>query len=110
LSENLSDGLIHRIACSDSESNSQSLALSDVSPKDKPWDKHRNFADRVQTHYAGSDFNDYARRINFCSQLLEFGFGMDTDDALKLKLKSALPCVSVAALSCMEGKSLSGAA
>jgi plasmid rolling circle replication initiator protein Rep len=92
VSENSSGRLIHRIACSDSESNSQPLALSDASPKDKPWDKHRAFADRVQTHYAGSDFSDYSARINFCSQLLEFGFGMDSRDALKLKLKSARFC------------------
>jgi plasmid rolling circle replication initiator protein Rep len=92
LSEILSDGLIYRIACSDFDSNSQSPALSDASPKDKPWDKHRAFADRVQTHYAGSDFNDYSQRINFCSQLLEFGFGLDSHDVLKLKLKSARFC------------------
>lgn len=92
MSENSSDRRIYRIACSDSESNSQSLALSDVSPKDKPWDKHRAFADRVQSHYAGSQFDDYSKRVSFCAQLLEFGFGMSTDDTLKLKLKSAKFC------------------
>jgi len=92
LSEILSDPVISRIADESDTSNSKPLALSDASPKDKPWDKHRAFADRVQTHYAGSEFSDYSTRINFCSQILEFGFGMDTDDALKLKLKSARFC------------------
>ena len=30
------------------------LNLSDLSPKDKPWDKHRGFADRVQLHRLNS--------------------------------------------------------
>lgn len=92
MSEILSDGLIHRIACSDSESNTQPSALSDLSPQDKPWDKHRAFADRVQTHYAGTEFNDYSQRVSFCSQLLEFGLTLSDNDALKLKLRSARFC------------------
>jgi plasmid rolling circle replication initiator protein Rep len=92
VSEILSDGLIHRIACSDSESNTQSPALSDLSPQDKPWDKHRAFADRVQTHYAGTEFNDYSQRVSFCSQLLEFGLTPTENDSLKLKLRSARFC------------------
>lgn len=92
MSEILSDGLIHRIACSDSESNTQSPALSDLSPQDKPWDKHRAFADRVQTHYASTEFNDYSQRVSFCSQFLEFGLTSSDDDVLKLKLRSARFC------------------
>jgi plasmid rolling circle replication initiator protein Rep len=92
VSEILSDGLIHRIARSDSESNTQSPALSDLSPKDKPWDKHRAFADRVQTHYAGTDFNDYSQRVSFCSQVLGFGLNLTENDTLKLKLRSARFC------------------
>lgn len=92
MSEVLSDGLIHRIARSDSESNSQSPALSDLSPQDKPWDKHRAFADRVQTHYAGTEFNDYSQRVSFCSQLLEFGLTPTENDSLKLKLRAARFC------------------
>jgi plasmid rolling circle replication initiator protein Rep len=92
LSEILSDPSVYRITDGSDEANTQLLALSDVSPQDKPWDKHRAFADRVQTHYAGTEFSDYAQRINFCSQLLEFGMGLDHNDALKLKLKSARFC------------------
>jgi plasmid rolling circle replication initiator protein Rep len=68
------------------------LNLSDVSPKDKPWDKHRGFADRVQSHYAGSKFEKYSERVSFCSQILEFGMNMAEDDTLKLKLRSAKFC------------------
>ena len=72
--------------------NSKDISLSDLSPKDKPWDKHRGFADRVQSHYAGSKFERYAQRVSFCSQILEFGLNMVKDDTLRLKLRSAKFC------------------
>ena len=76
-----------------SQSNStDELYLSSVSPGDKPWDKHRGFADRVQSHYAGSKFEKYAERISFCSQLLEFGLNAAEDDTIRLKLRSAKFC------------------
>jgi plasmid rolling circle replication initiator protein Rep len=76
-----------------SQSNSaEVLCLSDVSPQDKPWDKHRGFADRVQSHYAGSKFERYSERVSFCSQILEFGMNMAEDDTLRLKLRSAKFC------------------
>jgi plasmid rolling circle replication initiator protein Rep len=75
------------------QSNSaDALNLSDVSPKDKPWDKHRGFADRVQSHYAGSKFEKYGERVSFCSQMLEFGLNAAEDDTIKLKLRSAKFC------------------
>lgn len=73
-------------------SNSDQPALSDLSPADKPWDKHRAFADKVEGYYAGSEFRDYASRIHYCSELLEFGLAMQDDDTLKLKLRTARFC------------------
>lgn len=70
----------------------QAPALSELSPGDKPWDKHRSFADRVEQHYNGSEFQDYSRRIRDCSQLLSFGLMFQEDSSLKLKLKSAKFC------------------
>lgn len=68
-------------------------ALADLSPRDKPWDKHRSNADHVEAHYRGSEFDGYASRVSICSQLLEFGLVPDWDDAtLKLKLRSARFC------------------
>jgi plasmid rolling circle replication initiator protein Rep len=66
--------------------------LSDLSPGDKPWDKHRSFADRVQGHYAGSKFQDYANRVQDCSQLIGFGLAMGENDVAKLKLRTAKFC------------------
>lgn len=80
------------IAFESETSNSQPVALSEVSPQDKPWDKHRSFADRVEGFYAGSEFQGYSSRIHCCSELLEFGLALQDNDTLKLKLKSARFC------------------
>jgi plasmid rolling circle replication initiator protein Rep len=88
--DNTSDPIL---ADQSQQSNSASaLNLSDLSPKDKPWDKHRGFADRVGSHYVGSRFDRYAERISFCSQLLEFGLNAAEDDTIRLKLRSAKFC------------------
>lgn len=94
MSEILSDGLIYRITPgADQSTQEQSLALSEVSPGDKPWDKHKSYADRVEDLYKGSEFDCYSSRIHFCSQLLEFGLQpTENNDSLKLKLRSARFC------------------
>ncbi len=73
-------------------SNSEHSALSDLSPQDKPWDKHRAFSDRVEGFYSGSEFHRYSDRIHFCSELLGFGLALQDDETLKLKLRSARFC------------------
>jgi plasmid rolling circle replication initiator protein Rep len=73
-------------------SNNQQPALSDLSPQDKPWDKHRSFSDAVEGLYRGSEFQDYAERMHFCSEFLKFGLVSGEDDALKLKLRAARFC------------------
>lgn len=83
---------VFSIASEPDTSNSQEIALSDVSPRDKPWDKHRAFADRAASLYAGSEFQDYSSRINFCSEFLKFGLVSDDDATLKLKLRAARFC------------------
>ena len=69
-----------------------SLALSDLSPTDKPWDKHRANTDRVEALYAGSQFQGYSDRVKFCSEFLQFGIVPDDGRAMKLKLRSARFC------------------
>lgn len=77
---------------SPADTNNQPLALSEVSPQDKPWDKHKTFADRVEGFYHGSEFDGYSSRIHYCSDLLEFGLAPTDTDAMKLKLRSARFC------------------
>ena len=69
-------------------------ALSDLSEKDKPWDKHRRNSDKVANYYQRTEeFNQYAQRINFCSQLLDFKLTPDVDvGELKLKLANVRFC------------------
>jgi plasmid rolling circle replication initiator protein Rep len=67
------------------------LLLSD-NLKDTSWDKHRRYADRVMSHYAGSKFDRYAERIALCSQLLEFDLKAADDNTSRLQLRSARFC------------------
>jgi len=88
------DGFSISVAQSPELSNgTDAPALSDLSEKDKPWDKHRANADKVASHYRGSEFKQYATRIDFCSQLLDFRLVPDADQGeLKFKLSSARFC------------------
>jgi plasmid rolling circle replication initiator protein Rep len=69
-----------------------SPSLSDLSPRDKPWDKHRSNSDRVAKHYSGSDFHRYSERMTFCSELLDFTLKPTDDESYALKLSSARFC------------------
>ena len=74
----------------DGESTS---ALSDISPRDKPWDKHRGNADIVSHHYKRGGMDRYAERVDLCSQLLDFRLVPDEEkDEVKLKLSGAKFC------------------
>jgi plasmid rolling circle replication initiator protein Rep len=66
--------------------------LVDLSPNDKPWDKHRTHSTLVQGHYrASSSHQSYADRISLCSLLLDFR-QVPSPESLKLKLSSAHFC------------------
>ena len=80
--------------CFDTENSSTNeLSLGEISERDKPWDKHRGNADIVANHYRGTEFDKYAVRIDFCSQLLDFKLVPEADiGELKLKLSSSRFC------------------
>lgn len=90
--ESDSCGAVYSLPSEPETSNSAEPALSDLSPRDKPWDKHRGFADRVESHYAGSEFHRLGDRIHSCSELLQFGLAVADSDSLKLKLRAARFC------------------
>lgn len=71
---------------------SMHLYLSDVSPKDKPWDKHRKDASAVQALYRGSEFQRYADRIHECSQQLLFAFQANDSGEFAARLRQARFC------------------
>lgn len=81
------------IRISDTSVPDSSPGLADLSPRDKPWDKHRGNADKVSTLYAGSEFQSYSDRVTFCSEFLQFGLVPDGDfKAMKMKLRAARFC------------------
>ena len=81
------------VAISSSSVADSNPALADLSPRDKPWDKHRGNADRVAALYAGSEFQTYSDRVTFCSEFLKFGL-VDSQGLgeMKLKLRTARFC------------------
>ena len=67
-------------------------ALSELSQRDKPWDKHRKNADTIANYYrATEEYDQYSSRMDFCSQLLDFRMVMD-DEAVRLKLSNIRFC------------------
>ena len=66
--------------------------LSDVSPNDKPWDKHRANSEVVEQMYHTLGYNRYPERLNDCSRLLEFALKQDTDSNSLFKLQGAKFC------------------
>lgn len=70
----------------------ESVYLTDFSPKDKPWDKHRGEADGFRDLYRGTIYDCYAVRIRECSGYLGFAFEVGETGECKLKLQSARFC------------------
>ena len=69
-----------------------SPCLSDISPKDKPWDIHGLERDLVRDAYFIQGYLSYAQRMSECSQLLEFVLTSSDLQAIILKLKFAKFC------------------
>lgn len=65
--------------------------LTDFSPEDKPWDKHRSIADIVGLSYQ-AEFEDYSLRIGQCARMLLFGSPLDAQGQRTIRLKSAHFC------------------
>jgi plasmid rolling circle replication initiator protein Rep len=74
------------------DSTGDSEYLSDLSPKDKPWDSHRAIADTVQNLYRSARLDKYADRIQTCGKLLEFALRSDDQGDVGIKLQSAHFC------------------
>lgn len=69
------------------------LYLTEVSPRDKPWDVHRAESQEVGQLYRDGEYNRYADRIEECSQWL--GFNITSPNELgesKLKLDQTHFC------------------
>lgn len=72
----------------------QDSSLSDLSPRDKPWEVHRAQAQEVQAIYGEArEFERLAERIGKCSGVLRFSEAHDPETGeARLKLKEAQFC------------------
>lgn len=69
------------------------LYLTDLSEKDKSWDKHHKNTDKIADIYLNAEYLNYARRMGECSGLLLFGSTpADELGQQKIKLRSASFC------------------
>ena len=84
----------------------EALGLSEVSPKDAPWDKHRAESDLVKGHYEGTKFQSYADRISNCANLLDFRLVPSDGESYKLRLSSAYFCHARHCVVCQWRRSL----
>lgn len=69
--------------------------LSDYSPKDKIWDKHKALSDVIARLYAdgGDEWEKYAKRVHQCAGFLEFADEVDRSTGeVKPKLRRASFC------------------
>jgi plasmid rolling circle replication initiator protein Rep len=77
----------------DSERDSANFYLSDLSPKDKPWDLHKAKSQKLVQMYQGIGYQSLADRIGVCSGHLGFTWELDETTAqLKLRLHSCRFC------------------
>ena len=107
MSENLSDPAVFRIAERSAQSTSSSLSLSEISPRDLPWDVHRGESDQIANNYRGSEFQRYAERMDDCAQFLAFGLVPNADEgAYQLKLRTARFCRVRTCMVCAWRRSL----
>lgn len=83
-----------------------SLSLSDLSPRDQPWDLHRTESDSIEKYFRGTEFNQYAERIHFCSEFLDFLLKPSEGGEIKLKLSGARFCRVRTCMVCCWRKSL----
>lgn len=84
-----------------SDHDGDAFYLSDVSPKDKPWDVHKAQAQAVAALYAQSDyferygsafFQRYAERMEDCARNLVFAFETNDQAEISLRLQAAKFC------------------
>lgn len=66
--------------------------LSDLSPKDKQWDKRRAEADGIKNLYTGTKYEKYTVRLANCSCTLVFAFKVSETGVCELKLESCRFC------------------
>lgn len=75
-----------------SSCSSGDKALSDLSPKDKPWDKHRGYVSGLAALYSQLGESRYSERLLDCSRWLEFALMASDSGEITLKLFASRFC------------------
>jgi plasmid rolling circle replication initiator protein Rep len=81
--------------------------LTNISPDDKPWDKNRALAMKVEGLYELGDFTRQVERSHQCSRQIEFVLKANDEGEMKLRLNSARFCRLRFCPICQWRKSLS---
>lgn len=68
----LDGSFIHHILASQQDTEKGSVALYDLSERDKPWNVHRSESEQIECLHKETDFLRYSDRIHFCSEFLDF--------------------------------------
>lgn len=66
--------------------------LTDLSPSDQTWDKHRGEADRVAGAYRNVGYADLSERIKNCASWMRFAEHVDETGEARLKLADTRFC------------------
>lgn len=66
--------------------------LTDLSPSDQTWDKHRAEADRIAGAYRKVGYTDLSERINNCASWMRFSEHVDETGEVSLKLADTRFC------------------
>lgn len=66
--------------------------LTDVSEKDRPWDVRKSHCGDVSALYAGTDFNNYAERMQRCGKSLIFALTAAEQGEMVYRLQTAWFC------------------
>jgi len=74
------------------DSSGFDLYLTDISPDDKPWDKNRVQATKIEGLYQLGNFHRYAERMQQCSRQLLFVLKAEDEGEFKLRLHAAKFC------------------
>ena len=107
MSEILSDAAPSRISSDATKSSTPAPSLTEISPRDKPWDVHRGESDQIANSYRDTEFQRYSDRIDDCSKLLSFGLVPNVDEgAYRLKLRTTRFCRVRTCMVCSWRRSL----
>jgi plasmid rolling circle replication initiator protein Rep len=68
------------------------LYLTEISPRDQPWDDHKAIADIIRDLYSSAKCDRYADRIKKCGKCLEFALRSDEEGTIGIRLQNAHFC------------------